>query len=276
MRRFAVVSCLLLAVSLTAPFDARVADATKATPIERIPILQSNNVSRLSSSSPGQFKGVPLTHGLQFKQDGSTVQLNLNGAYTEFVGTAYGDSVADRGGITLVFQDVSNPSAGVKELFTLKGFSGDEQHPFKVNVRGVKTLLIIQHEEWCCITPVADLVGSFMGIPPAPPRSVLVLYPTSGAVTPAQASTVFLWHGFPGAAAYLLHIWLVKQSGTTVIGPATRVFLSQLVFGHTSYTWNDRGFLPGTYQYDLLPLDRYGNALAGRSPSIQFTLSQGS
>jgi len=69
---------------------------------------------------------------------------------------------------------------------------------------------------------------------------------------------------------------MVKQSGHTAITPTTPVSLSHLVFAHTSYTWNDHGFLPGTYQYDLMPVDQYGNALAGATPPIRFTIASSS
>jgi hypothetical protein len=116
---------------------------------------------------------------------------------------------------------------------------------------------------------VMDIVGAVVG---SSSGQVIPSYPATNAIIPANTSVVFLWHGFPGAAAYLLHVWMVKQSGKTTLTVTSRVSLSTLVVGHTSYTWDDKGFLPGTYQYDLMPLDRYGNALAGKSGPIQFTV----
>jgi len=266
MRRFAVVSCLLLAASLVAPLGGHVAHAAGGTPIESIPVVRRSGVTSLSPSHADNFQGVTLDHGFHFISPSSIV-LNLNGAYTELDATAYG---VDQEGYNLIFQNVSDPTTGVQQLLNVR-VAANAQSPIEINVRGVTRLSISEPDGVQFAT--IDLVGSLQD---ALPRYVAPTYPLPNTVIPTNTSVVFLWHGFPGASAYLLHVWLVKQSGTTAIGPTTHVFLSQLIFGHTSYTWDDRGFLPGTYQYDLLPLDRYGNALAGRSPSIQFTVSQSS
>jgi hypothetical protein len=65
---------------------------------------------------------------------------------------------------------------------------------------------------------------------------------------------------------------MVSQSGSATITKYTPVTFSTLVYHMTSYTWDDHGFLPGTYQYTLLPLDARGKALAGWSTSVQIAL----
>lgn len=271
MRRFTVVSCLLLAVSLVAPFGGHVAHATGtlSTPIESIPVVRRSAVTTLSSSQTATFQGFTLDHGIHFVSDAGLLVLNLGGAYTRLEATIYNTGGCDG---QLAFQDASDPAAGLRQLTSILIHPNNE-HPINLNVRGVTRLSIVLINLGVCFNGHnMDIVGDFIGSA----RYVTPTYPSPNTVIPTNTSVVFLWHGFPGASAYLLHIWLVKQSGTTAITSNTRVFLSRLIFGHTSYTWDDRGFLPGIYQYDLLPLDHYGNALAGRNPAIQFTVSQGS
>ena len=267
MRRSSVCRCLLLSVSLVSPFGGRVAHAT-GVPIEAIPVISRNAVTTLSPSHADTYQGFSLDHGYHFSYVGAGIVLNLGGsAYTELDATVYAlDPTV--GSSILNFQDVSNPTNGLRQIASVSIDAGG-QRQIKVNVRGVSRLSNVLSEG---AQDDTDLVGVLIGSP----RYVAASYPSPNTVVPTNTSVVFLWHGFPQTTAYLLHIWLVKQSGTTAIGPTTRVFLSQLIFGHTSYTWDDKGFLPGAYQYDLLPLDRYGNALAGRSPAIQFTVAQGS
>jgi hypothetical protein len=53
----------------------------------------------------------------------------------------------------------------------------------------------------------------------------------------------------PRAVNYAFHVWMVSQSGSATITKYTPVTFSTLVYHMTSYTWDDHGFLPGTYQY---------------------------
>jgi hypothetical protein len=109
----------------------------------------------------------------------------------------------------------------------------------------------------------------------SPPPAVAPIYPTGAIAIPPGIPVRFAWRRFPGAANYLLHIWLVHQAGRTPITARTRVDLATLVLGKTGYVWHQGGFLPGTYQYSLLPLDRLGNALAGWSAPISLTIYTG-
>ncbi len=101
------------------------------------------------------------------------------------------------------------------------------------------------------------------------------LYPTGGAGLPLGVPVRVAWQPFPHATSYLFHVWMVKQDGSKTITPATPLTLSTLVYNKTIYTWNTRGFLPGTYQYSLLPLDSHGNALFPWSPSVEIHIYAG-
>jgi hypothetical protein len=103
-------------------------------------------------------------------------------------------------------------------------------------------------------------------------KYVSLLYPTGNAGLPPNSPVRFAWKPFANAHNYLLHIWIVKQSGSVPITPTTRVTLSTLVYGKTTYTWNDRNFPAGTYAYAVLPLDADGNALAPWSPAAQMNI----
>ena len=98
------------------------------------------------------------------------------------------------------------------------------------------------------------------------------IYPTGNAGLPPDTPLRFAWKPFTGATNYLMHIWLVKQTGSVVITPTTPITLSTIVFGHTTFIWKNHGFLPGAYEYSLLPEDSYGNVLAPWSPAVQINL----
>lgn len=98
-------------------------------------------------------------------------------------------------------------------------------------------------------------------------------FPTPNAGVSADSKVLFGWQLFPRATNYAIHIWLVGLSGSTALKPTTPVFFAASIYHNTSYTWNDHGFLPGTYQYALLPLDDQGHNLAGWSAPTQFTIA---
>lgn len=120
---------------------------------------------------------------------------------------------------------------------------------------------------------VTGYIPPHAALPPAPVvqgRQVMPIAPTAGVPVAAGSKVVFLWKPFRGAANYALHIWLVKQAGTVTVGPGIPTEFSTTIYGRTDYGWNDQRFLPGSYQYSLLPLDRHGNPLAGWSKAVQF------
>jgi hypothetical protein len=101
---------------------------------------------------------------------------------------------------------------------------------------------------------------------------VVPLYPRDNAGLPPNTPARFAWKPVVGAAGYLLHIWMVQQSGSTAVSATTPLSLSTFVFGKAGYTWKTAGYLPGTYDYALLPMDRKGNALAPWSKAVQITI----
>lgn len=98
------------------------------------------------------------------------------------------------------------------------------------------------------------------------------LYPIGNTGVPADSKVLFAWKPYTGAVNYTFHIWLVKQSGTVALTPATPNTASTTIFRKTSYTWTNHGFLAGTYQYALMPLDANGNTLAGWSRPAQIQI----
>ena len=98
-------------------------------------------------------------------------------------------------------------------------------------------------------------------IPPVnrPAPQVTPIYPTGGAGIPPGESVAFAWKPLVRANAYLLHIWIVNPAGTQSIKATSLVTLSTLVYNKTTYRWNTKGYLPGTYDYSLLALDSTGH-----------------
>jgi hypothetical protein len=142
----------------------------------------------------------------------------------------------------------------------------------RIRVSGIQFLTVGAQET--CVGPV-DVQGTLTIGPPAMTQ-VVPRFPTGNAGVPAESKVLFAWKPFPRATNYAIHIWLVGLSGSAVLTPTTPFSFSGSVYHKTSYTWNDRGFPPGTYQYSLLPLDDSGHNLAGWSTPVQFTIaSQG-
>src|SRR5207248_2982279 len=153
------------------------------TPIEALPVVKAKGVTHITSANERDYHGFTIDHGLQFKDYGS-IQLHLGGVYNELDGTAYGITA---GRMEITFQDVSNPSAGVKQLAKVVLYQRS-QRSFKINVRGVTTLLITQHLPWCgrrgiCGSEVSDVLGAVVGNPPS---YVIPSYPASNAIIPAN------------------------------------------------------------------------------------------
>lgn len=89
---------------------------------------------------------------------------------------------------------------------------------------------------------------------------------------PTNRAVLFQWHPFQGAAAYQLHAWLVRPLGNSTISRGTLTTFATTVYGKTTYAWNDRGFLPGLYRYELLPANGSGYTLADWSPPTDFKI----
>jgi len=117
-----------------------------------------------------------------------------------------------------------------------------------------------------------DIVAT-LSIGSLPPTQVVPRYPTTGSAVAPESSVPFAWQAFPGATNYLFHIWLVNQSSSIALSKYSQVTFSTLVYHKTSYTWNNHGFLPGVYQYQVLPLDTTGKALASFRTPVQITVA---
>jgi hypothetical protein len=77
-------------------------------------------------------------------------------------------------------------------------------------------------------------------------------------------------NGLHYKAVPLESLGIVQADSNTASTPFS---FSASIFHKTSYTWNDHGFLPGTYYYSLLPLDDQGHNMAGWSAPTQFTIA---
>jgi hypothetical protein len=111
-------------------------------------------------------------------------------------------------------------------------------------------------------------------MPPAnrPALQVTPIYPTGGAGIPPGEGVAFAWKPLVNANAYLLHIWIVNPAGTQSIKATSLVTLSTLVYNKTTYRWNTKGYLPGTYDYSLLALNSTGHPVGVWCPPVAVNL----
>jgi hypothetical protein len=258
---------------------AYTAHARQATTLDALPFSHAAAVSVLTPSKPGAYHGFSIDHGLQFiahnsGSPDSALEFHLGGHFASLTGTVYSDSAAVYAPL-ITIQDVSDPVGGVKQIFqsTVNG-----QLTFNLDVHGVQDISIgVQKTGDCCGTPnpaVADLVAILTGGAPA---TITVIAPTGSGVIPSATPIAFDWKSYAGAAAYVLDIALVKQSTKQALTSATKLSFTKLIVAmkgsEMTYFWNPVGSLPGIYQYDVRPVDRYGNAMAGRSAVLQFTIA---
>lgn len=249
-------------------------DAPPVTPkiihLESLPFVSSSGVVTNSPTQPGHYLGRPVTRGLQIGPSRySVVVLSLGGGYDSLSGVVYAEDGKTSGG-TFSMKG-SSASSGSSSLFSASLTPG-KQEPFTLSIKGMTSLTLSMGETgWFDV--VADLtVGATVAQAPAGPQ-VIVRYPTGGAGVAAESKVLFAWQPFSHALNYVLQIWLLRQTGSTVINNTTTVTMTTLIYHATTYTWDNHGFLPGVYQYDLIPLDANGNALAARSNPQQITLA---
>ena len=107
---------------------------------------------------------------------------------------------------------------------------------------------------------------------PRPQAGVVALYPTGNAGLPLNSVVRFAWKPYSGAVNYVFRLWLVKQSGIVRNDPQSHLNVTKVLYNSTAFAWNDQGFLPGVYQYDILPIDSMGNALAAWSAPVTINL----
>jgi len=247
--------------------------AGPATTLEALPLTHAVGVSVLSPASPGHFTGFDIDHGLQLTAQnatpGSALEVHLGGLYTSVVGTIYGDTASACNAV-VTLQDVTNPASGVKQLFQAT-VNPSAQATFNIDLHGVQDITIDNQRQYNCGGSNPEMVDIVSSLTPTPVTGVS---PAANAVIPRATPITFRWKRSAGASIYMLSISLVKQSTNKALTPASKVTVTKLVFSGTTSTWNPAGFLPGIYQYTILPLDRYGAALASGSLAVQFTLAQ--
>jgi len=267
----------------------------KAVSLDSLPLVQSDSggANILTPGSPGHYRDMTINNGVQLSGNcydnyneclghgvqlsgnchGSVAEFNLQRKYDEFFGTIY-DEFTDTGDTAhMTVYDASNPNQ--KHALYRMSLPGLGQVHFRIRVRGVTYVLLAQDTE-CNVSvhPPSNLdVVATLSIGSLPPTQVVSRFPTGNAGEPANSKVLFGWQPFPRAVNYAFHVWLISQNGSAAITKYTPVTYSTLVYHTTSYTWDDHGFLPGTYQYALLPLDARGKALAGWGTPVQITLA---
>jgi hypothetical protein len=240
--------------------------------LESLPYTHPAAVTVLTPSKPGAYQGFTIDQGLQFTSQNanapdSALEFHLGGRYASLTGTVYKDSASAHAAL-ITIQDISNPVSGVKQLFQS---AVSDQTTFTVDLHGVQDISIGTQYSGCCGgSAIVDMISRLMG---TGPTGVTVLSPAANAIIPRGTPVSFLWKSYPGTTIYVLSISLIKQSTTRALTPASKISFTNLVFGATSYDWNSTGFLPGLYQYDIQPIDKYGNARGGASPAMQFTIA---
>jgi len=243
-----------------------------SVPLDSLPLVQSdsNHANIISTGSLGHYRDMTIRNGVQLLGcQGAAAEFNLHGKYDELSGAFYNEGPAsdDTPGVTI--EDASNPNQ--KQTLYSTGLTPAGQAHFRIRVQGV-AYVVLTKDYKCNDNSNVDSVAT-LSSGSLPPTQVVPCFPTGNAGEPANSRVRFGWQPFPGAANYAFHIWMISQSGTVAITPSTPVTLSTLVYHKTTYMWDDHGFLPGTYQYALLPLDATGKALAGWGTPVQITIA---
>jgi hypothetical protein len=240
--------------------------------LEWLPMV-SGSACVISPSCPATENSIPVRRGIRLDSSSHT-EIRLDGRFQDLYGTAYlDDDSATYASIYLDFVDTSDSAKRVT-LLHIRVFR-DRGVPFAFSVRGVRDLLIDPSGDNG--HAMADIVASVATDAPAAqpathPGAVTPRYPANGTPVPAGSRVLFTWKPYPGAAIYALHIWLTHRPGAKPLPAGVPVAASATASGHTSYTWNDRGFPSGTYQCAILPLDATGNAIGTWSQPVQFAI----
>jgi hypothetical protein len=196
------------------------------------------------------------------------VTFALGGQYHILAGVVYADDAQKSED---AFSISGSGAHGSKSLFSIS-LGSKKQAAFRVSTQGL-TSVTLGTGVMGRLDVVADLTaGTKAAEAPTGPQ-VTVRYPVGGAGVAAGTKVPFAWEPFARASSYVLQLWLIQQTGTTPINASTPVTLSTLLYHKTTYIWDTTDFLPGVYQYDLIPLDAHGNALAPRSNQQQITLA---
>ena len=266
-----VLSCLAFGPTAPSPGRAAPAYAGQALALESLPFTHATAVSVLTPSKPGGFQGFSIDHGLQFTSHNnravdSALEFHLGGRYAADRHAVYRRRIL----IRCATHDAGHQRSGNRGQADLSR-RGDQPNDYQprcarraghLHRRGTERLLRR--------LGVADLVANLggHGFP-----SITITSPAANATLPSATPVSIAWQRFAGAAGYVLNVAMVRQSAKQVLTAGTKVSLTQLVLGGTSYSWNPTGFLPGTYRCAVVPVDKYGDILPGASAELQFFLS---
>jgi len=260
----------MVLANLGVPSVAGATGAPPTTPLESLTFVTSIGTTADSPTHPGRYLGHPILRGLEIgPAQFSSVTFALGGQYEVLTGIVYvNDAQKSVGSFAISGVDTHGSRSSLYSI----SLAPKKQASFKISTHGLASLTLGLGATGL-FDVVADLTGeSKAPVAPTGPQ-VLVRYPVGGAGVAAGTKVPFAWQPFARASSYVLQLWLVQQTGTTPINASTPVTLSTLVFQNTSYVWDTTGFLPGVYQYDLIPLDAAGNALAPRNNPQQITLA---
>jgi hypothetical protein len=264
-----IVGILLLGLMLGGTAQAQ-ESRFRSTPLERTLVQQdSNHVNVLGQNgNEGHYRGQTMDSGVQFAGCG-VAEFHPRDQYDRLDIVLSNEDRNQDSYVTI--NDKSDP-ANPRLLFQ-RDLVPLAQVRTGVGMRGIQflTVEVTPGPAWMGC-PSIDVQGTLTK-GPAPMTQIVPRFPTGNAGVSAGSKVLFAWQPFPRATNYAIHIWLVGLSGSAVLTPTTPFSFSGSVYHKTSYTWNDRGFPPGTYQYSLLPLDDGGHNLAGWSTPVQFTIA---
>jgi hypothetical protein len=268
---------LLLGMLLSGTAQAQ-APRVSATPLEQALVQQdSSGVTVLGQNGhEGNYRGQTIASGVQLACNGPLgsvrAEFHLGGQYDQLDLTLSNEDPNTT--VAILINDKSDP-AHPRQLYTTNLVALGQVRP-RIRVSGVQFLTIEQPTTCSTVDVQGTLTkGTPLTKRPTPMTQVVARYPTGNAGVPAGSKVLFGWQPFPRATNYAIHLWLVGLSGSAVLTRTMPFSFSGSVYHKTSYTWNDAGFPPGTYQYSLLPLDDRGHNLAGWSTPVQFTIVAG-
>lgn len=281
MRRIAAVILAGLIVISGAAFGSprSIARASElyatSVPLESLPIAgNSEGVSVISPGNAGHYRGDAITHGLQLNIAGYThAEFHLHQQYEELTGTVYADD--GDGGSTPSFDIYDSSDPAHKQVLYTVTLGAEHKASFKVPVHGVDFIMLAMDNpgELDVVATLSSGISSNGTSPTPKPAQIRIRYPTANADVPANSKVIFAWQPFAGAANYAFLICVVGLSGAATIIPSTPLTFATTIHHKASFTWDDHGFLPGTYYYSVLPLDNSGHNLAGWSSPVQITVT---
>ncbi len=242
---------MVLLLSFITGHHAQASEQRATVPLESLPPIANHGVRVLSQSSTGMYGGKAIESGMQLvakqgnfcnTREASDIVYPLQGRFTRMSGTAYYDDKSNTE-FSVQIIDLTNPNNG-KILWTGHVGQGG-QFAFSATLIKVESLQVkmISDPFICNISDnaTADVVAVLNNSStpaktpsPSPARpSAIPLYPVGNTGVPADSKVLFAWRPYMGAVNYAFHIWLVKQSGTVALTPATPNTASTTIFRKT-------------------------------------------